>query len=195
MPEVTTPGPEAGSNRSDLELLQRIAQRDEAAFAELYQQTKSRVLNLAYRYLGNREDAEIATEDAFLRVWEHAGKFRGSAQVWTWVYRITVNVCLNMKARKHLPTDALDDKVPAGREHQPADAYVRRQQEEIVRQALDSLPPDQRMATVLSRFEEMSYEGIAQAMGRSVRAVATLLFRARDNLKDKLLPLQKRGLF
>jgi RNA polymerase sigma-70 factor (ECF subfamily) len=194
MVDANSSSPVDQGGRSDLELLRLVAERDETAFAELYERFKSRVLNLAYRYLGNREDAEIATQDAFLKVWNHADKFRGSAQVWTWIYRVTVNACLNMKVRKRIPTEDLDDKVPAGTEHQPADVHARRQQEEIIRRALECLPPDQRMATVLSRFEEMSYEQVAQTMGKSVRAVATLLFRARENLRTRLMPLQKRGL-
>ena len=179
---------------SDLELLQQIARKDEAAFAELYQRFKGRVLNLAYRYLGNREEGEMATQDTFLRVWQNADRFRGNAQVWTWIYRITANLCMNMKSRKPLPTEELDDTVPASDAHQPADAHVRREQEELVRKALDCLPADQRMAIVLSRFEQLSYEEIGQTMNKSPRAIATLLFRARENLRHRLLPFQRRGL-
>jgi RNA polymerase sigma-70 factor (ECF subfamily) len=182
------------AGRADLELLKRVARKDEAAFAELYQRLKGRVLNLAYRYLGNREDAELATQDTFLKVWHGADRFRGTAQVWTWIYRIAANLCLNMKSRKPLPTEELDDTVPASDAHQPADVHVRREQEELVRKALDCLPPDQRMAIVLSRFEQLSYEEIGQTMNKSPRAVATLLFRARENLKHRLLPFQRRGL-
>jgi RNA polymerase sigma-70 factor (ECF subfamily) len=193
MSESSAPELPTRSSPADVELLQRVAQRDEAAFAQLYEQFKTRVLNLSFRYVGNREDAEIAAQDAFLRVWNSAGKFRGSAQVWTWIYRITVNVCLNVKAHKRIVNIELDDEVPAGLEHEPVDSHIRRQQEEIVREALESLPPDQRMATVLARFEDMSYEQIAQTMGKSVRAVATLVFRAKEKLRDRLLPLQRRG--
>jgi RNA polymerase sigma-70 factor (ECF subfamily) len=194
MPESSVPELSPRSSPADVELLQRVAQRDEAAFAQLYEQFKARVLNLAYRYLSSRDDAEVAAQDAFLRIWNNADKFRGSAQVWTWIYRITVNVCLNMKVHKYEPVDQLNDAVPASADLQPEDIHNRQRQEEIVRRAMDLLPADQRMATVLSRFEGMSYEEVAQTMNKSVRAVATLLFRARENLKTRLLPLQKRGL-
>jgi RNA polymerase sigma-70 factor (ECF subfamily) len=194
MSESLAPESPTQSNPADVELLQRVAQRDEAAFAQLYEQFKTRVLNLSYRYLGNREDAEIAAQDAFLRIWNNADQFRGSAQVWTWIYRVTVNVCLTMKIHKQLQLSELSDAVPAGKDVQPEDIHNRQHQEEIVQRAMALLPPDQRMATVLSRFEGMSYEEVAQAMNKSVRAVATLLFRARENLRTRLLPLQKRGL-
>jgi len=193
MSEPSSPEFSPRSSPEDVELLQRVAQRDEAAFAQLYEKFKVRVVNLSFRYLGSRDDAEVAAQDAFLKIWKHAAEFRGSAQVWTWIYRITANVCLNMKIRKREELSELDSSVPAGESHQPQDIHSRQRQEEIIRRALDLLPADQRMATVLCRFEGMSYEEAAQTMNKSVRAVATLLFRARDNLRTRLLPLQKRG--
>lgn len=171
---------------TDLDLLRLVAEKDETAFAEFFRMYQNRVLNLAYRYLGNRGDAELVTQDTFLRVWQHAAKFRGGSQVWTWLYRITVNLCMNVRSRRRQPTEELDDRMPAGEASQPVEAHARRTQEEIVRKALDSLAADQRMAIVLSKFEGLSYDEIAQTMNKTVSAVATLLFRARENLRARL---------
>ena len=177
---------------NDLELMGRVAQKDEAAFAELFKRFQNRVINLSYRYLGNRDDAELITQDIFLRIWEHARTFRGSSQVWTWIYRVAVNVCLTFKSHKRWPVGELDDTVPAEASAQPEAIHTRNEQQAVVQQALDSLSPDQRMAIVLSRYEGMSYEEIGQTMNKSKTAVATLLFRAREQLKIRLTPYVKR---
>jgi RNA polymerase sigma-70 factor, ECF subfamily len=184
----TTPTP-----KSDLELIGLIAQKDESALAELFKRFQSRVTNLCYRYVGNRDDAEIMTQDVFLKIWGFAGSFRGSSQVWTWIYRIAVNLCLTFKAHKRQPIDELGEDVPANTAHQPEVAHVRDEQQVIIEQALDSLPPDQKMAIVLSRYEGMSYLEIGEAMNKSRTAVATLLYRAREELKRKLEPFVKKG--
>jgi RNA polymerase sigma-70 factor (ECF subfamily) len=196
----TSPEPDAGKAREagnrdaeDLGLLQRIAQHDESALAELFNRHHTRVINLAYRYLGNRDDSELIAQDVFIRIWRHAGKFRGSSQVWTWIHRIVVNLCLTFKSHKRLTTETLDESIPAEAGHQPNEIYARREQQAIVRHALESLPPEQRMALILSRYEELSYEEIAQAMSKSVPAVATIIFRAKESLRAKLLPYLKRG--
>lgn len=69
--------PESGlGGKSDYDLLRLTVQQDEAAFAELYERFKARVINLAYRFLGHKDDAELIAQDVFIKVWEHAGKFR-----------------------------------------------------------------------------------------------------------------------
>jgi RNA polymerase sigma-70 factor (ECF subfamily) len=181
-------------NDLDIELLQKVSRKDESALAELFERFKGRVLNLAYRYMGSRDDAELVAQDVFLKVWQNADKFRGAAQVWTWIYRITVNLCLTRKSRKELPTGYLDDKVPASEAHQPVEALERRETEGLVQRMLETLPPEQRMAIVLAEYEQLSYEEIGRTMNKTPRAVATILFRARDNLRRRLSPFQKRGL-
>jgi RNA polymerase sigma-70 factor (ECF subfamily) len=192
-PRTPEPG-HRSENDLDLALIQKICRKDEAAFAELFERFKARVLNLAYRYMGSRGDAELITQDVFLRVWQNADKFRGTSLVWTWIYRITVNLCLTRKSRKQLPTGELDDTVPAGEAHQPVEALERRDTEELVQRMLETLPPEQRMAIVLAEYEQLSYQEIGRTMNKTPRAIATILFRARDNLRRRLMPFQKRGL-
>jgi RNA polymerase sigma-70 factor, ECF subfamily len=201
MPEGTLPPDQQApdlrprsDNDLDVELLRRVSRKDESALAELFERFKGRVLNLAYRYMGSRDDAELVAQDVFLKVWQHAEKFRGSALVWTWIYRITVNLCLTRKSRKQLPTAYLDDKVPASEAHQPVEAFERRETEGLVQRMLETLPPEQRMAIVLAEYEQLSYDEIGLTMNKTPRAVATILFRARDNLRRRLTPFQKRGL-
>jgi RNA polymerase sigma-70 factor (ECF subfamily) len=178
---------------SDADLLRLIAQRDESAMAELVRRFQGRVLNLAYRFLGNRDDAEIVVQDAFIKVWNHAGTFKGTSQVWTWLYRISVNICLTHRSRRRMKTEEIDESIAASPSEQPRNVFERKELQEIVQRALDALPADQRMAIILSRYEGMSYEEIGATLNRSVPAVATLIFRAKDRLRAKLTPYLKRG--
>jgi RNA polymerase sigma-70 factor, ECF subfamily len=188
----STPSPVQGE-KSDLELMEAVARKDEAALAELFKRFQGRVVNLCFRYMGKRDEAELMTEDVFLRIWNFANSFRGTSQVWTWIYRIAVNLCLTEKARKHPQIQELKDDVPDHPHHEPEAAHERNEQQEIIQQALDSLPPDQRMAIMLSQYEAMSYVEIAEIMGKSKSAVATLLFRAREQMRLRLEPFVRRG--
>jgi len=188
-PNLETPG----SSASDAELIQLVTQRDEQAMTEVVRRFQARVLNLAYRYLGDRDEAEVVAQDTFIKIWNRAETFRGSAQVWTWIYRITVNICLTNRIRHRIKTEELDESVAAGPAQQPREAFQRREQQAIIQRALDMLPEDQRMAIVLSRYEGMSYEEIGTVLGRSVPAVATLIFRAKERLRMRLTPFLRRG--
>ena len=190
--DIVPPG--AGpSSLPDDELLLAIAGGEETALAELIRRYQGRVINLAYRYLGSHDEAELVTQDTFVRIWHHAGSYRGAAQVWTWVYRIVVNLCCNSRLRNRRTGSELSESLPADVRYQPAEAHERNEQDTIVRQALESLPEDQRMAVVLTRLEGLSYVDASQAMNKSVNAVATLLFRAKENLRTKLMPFVRRG--
>ncbi|MEO0108654.1 MAG: sigma factor, partial [candidate division WOR-3 bacterium] len=97
---------------SDDGLLAKVAQRDERALAELFRRYQNRVMNLAYRYLRDRDAAELATQDTFVNIWNKAGSFRGEAQVWTWIYRITVNLCYDRRPRRLVREVELDEMMP-----------------------------------------------------------------------------------
>lgn len=178
---------------SDAELMSAVAGKQESAFAELFRRYSTRVFNLAYRQLGNREDAELITQDVFLRIWRHSSSYRGSAQPWTWIYRIAINTCLSHKARKRLVTEELDETIPAAPNSQPDTVYHQSRLQAIVQKALADLPAEQRMAIVLYRYEGLSYDEIAAVMNKSRNAVASLLFRAREQLRIRLLPYVERG--
>ena len=85
---------------SDQELLALAAAGGEAAFAELVRRHQDKVLGLAYRYSRDRQDAEELAQEVFLKVWRHAGSFRGESLFSTWLYRLAVNTCLNFRQRQ-----------------------------------------------------------------------------------------------
>ncbi len=177
----------------DLGLTQRIARGDEEAFNELVARFKKNVFSIIYRYLGSCPDAEDLAQDVFIKIWRHAGGFKGKSSLSTWIYRIVANHCLNYrKKRKQNLASELDEQIPApGSCHEKE--YLKSRTAKILLDALDGLPPRQRMALILSRFEERSYKEIAEILGISLSSVEGLISRARENLKEKLRPLREKG--
>ena len=173
----------------DVDLMLRFQKGDEPAFEELVRRHTRGVLNLVYRYLGDASCAEDAAQDVFVKVYRARKKYQPKAKFSTWLFRIAVNHCLNeIRSRRSQPTSAapIDDLLeePAGT---PVDAQLRRQElRRDVKEAIDALPENQRMAVILARYQEMSYDEIAGAMGLSLEAVKSVLFRAKENLKQRL---------
>lgn len=173
----------------DIELMLRFQKGDERAFEELVHRHTRGVLNLVYRYLGDASGAEDAAQDVFVKVYRARKKYQPKAKFTTWLYRIAVNHCLNeIRSRKSQPVSAapIDDLLeePAGA---PVDAQLRRQElRRDVKEAVDALPENQRMAVILARYQEMSYEEIAEAMDLSLEAVKSVIHRAKETLKQRL---------
>lgn len=160
----------------------RAAQGDERAFRVLAERHAGRALGLARRILGNEAMAEDIVQDAFLRVWINAPRWRPQAQFRTWLYRIVVNLCLNAKRRAgDLPLDAaghVADPAP------PADAQLEaRERDRRVAAAVDALPERQRAAIVLTYQEGLGNAEVADVLDTSISGVETLLVRARRALR------------
>lgn len=174
---------------TDIELMLRFQKGDEPAFEALVKKHTRGVLNLVYRYLGDASRAEDVSQDIFVKVYRARMKYEPKAKFSTWLYRIAVNHCLNeIRARKSQPAlsvpvnDLLEQ--PSGDD---PDARISRSElQQAVKGAIDSLPENQRMAVILARYEDMSYDEIAETMGMSLEAVKSVLFRAKENLKQAL---------
>lgn len=182
------------AEKSDRELLDLTAAGDQAAFAMLVRRHQSRVLNLAYRFSRDRQDAEDLAQEVFFKVWRHARSFRGQSAFSTWLYRLTVNTCLNFRQRKKTRPESLQLTADLESMAETAAAGLEaRQWQDLLSQAMAALPARQKMALILAGFEGKSYEEIAAVMEISVPAVESLLFRARRNLAATLRPLKKKG--
>jgi len=176
----------------DGELAAATAAGDADAFEQLVRKYERPVLSTIYRYVGDRAAAEDVAQEAFLKVWRRAKSFKGRSSFSTWLYRVVVNQCLNFRRKraraKNVPLDeaiaadgpGLDERLDEAR------------RAAAVRAAVDELPPRQRMALILSKFEGRSYREIAEIMRTSTSSLESLLFRAKRNLKKKLLPLKER---
>lgn len=178
----------------DEKLLDLTAAGDREAFSQLATRHQDWVFRLAFRYTRHRQDAEELTQEIFLRAWRHARQFRGDSSFSTWLYRLAVNCCLNHRQSKKVRPDPLP--IAAGHaaaDGQGGDEMVLAERQARLHAAMASLPTRQRLALTLASFEDKSYEEIAAAMGTSVSAIESLLFRARQNLAAVLRPMRERG--
>jgi RNA polymerase sigma-70 factor, ECF subfamily len=172
---------------SDHDLMARTAQGDGRAFRILAERHAGHAHGLARRILGNEALAEDIVQDALLRVWTHAPRWRPEAAFRTWLYRIVVNLCLNAKRRtadRPLPEgEHVADPAPA------ADAQLEaRERDRLLALAVGALPERQRAATVLSYQEGLSNAEVAAVLDTSVSSVETLLVRAKRTLRAALDP-------
>jgi RNA polymerase sigma-70 factor (ECF subfamily) len=179
--------PNAMDGASDEDLMARIGQGDEPAFRLLARRYLPRSLGLARRVLGNEADAEEVVQEALLRVWLNAARWRPTAAFRTWFYRVLLNLCLNRKRRA--PFAALADiEEPADPAPGPSLEIEHRQTDRLVAAAIADLPDRQRAAIVLTYQEGMSNADTAAVLGTSVSGVETLLVRARRALRKALDP-------
>ena len=179
------------------ELVQQAKAGDRAAFAGLVSAYEGKIYNLALRYLGSREDAMDASQEVFLRVFRFLPGFQEESGFSTWIYRIGVNVCKDMLHRRLKRAEQpleVPDKEDEGR---PVDVPDLRYDPERImegvelRQALSdailALPEQQREIIILRDIRGLSYEEIALALALEAGTVKSRLFRARENLRKKLL--------
>lgn len=170
---------------SDDDLMARVANGDRPAFQTLARRHTGRALGVARRILGNEALAEDITQDALLRVWIHAPRWRPEAAFRTWLYRIVVNLCLNAKRRaRDLPLEMAGDVADPARDS--GAELEARERDAFVAAAIDALPPRQRAAIVLTYHEAFSNAEVAAVLDTSVSGVETLLVRAKRTLRSAL---------
>jgi RNA polymerase sigma-70 factor (ECF subfamily) len=170
---------------ADHDLMARAAQGDERAFATLARRHAPRTLGLARRILRSQAAAEDVVQDAFLRVWINAPRWRPEAEFRTWLYRVVVNLCLNAKRRAgDLPLAAAGD--PADAAPDAAMALETRDRDRQVAVAIDALPARQRAAIALSYQEGLSNAEVAAVLDTSLSGVEALLVRAKRALRAAL---------
>ena len=178
----------------DVDLMLRVRDGDEGAFEELVRRHTRTVLNLIYRYVGDASLADDVAQEVFVKVYRFRDRYEPKARFSTWLYRITVNHCLNeIRSRRNRPTaSAPAEELLEQPEGVSPDERMRRMElREAVRAALDALPSNQRMAVLLARYEELSYTEIAATLGLSLEAVKSLLFRAKENLQQSLAKIAR----
>ncbi|MGE0751738.1 MAG: sigma-70 family RNA polymerase sigma factor [Variibacter sp.] len=177
---------------SDESLMQRVACGDQQAFRTLAQRHSSRAAGLARRMMGSEADAEEIVQEALLRVWINAPRWRPLATFRTWFYRIVFNLCLSRRRRPvALALEAAGEVVDPALG--PADILERDETERRVAAAIDALPERQRAAILLTYREELSNAEVAAVIDTSISGVETLLVRARRSLRAKLGADLKKG--
>jgi len=200
---------------TDNEAIQQVRSGDMDGLRVLYDRHRGRIYQLGCRYLGDASEAEDLVQQVFIKAHDNAAKFRGEAQVSTWLYRIAVNAALERRRRRRTvgiedvhplgsdalaPTANLDAEVRSGWGHRPAMAgsdfdadpelaTERRSIQARVDEALEELSPTQRLAFVLRHWEGMSIREIAEVLGAAEGTVKSHLFRAVRTLRVELVDL------
>jgi len=180
------------SEDPDRELMEAVATGDHGAFRLLVERHQGLVIGTLARMLGTA-DAEDIAQQVFLRVWRSAPRWTPQAKVTTWIMTIARRLAFNESRRRGrsriLRQSEEDVGMPEGIEDPSASPDRRIEQEELrgaVESAMAELPERERMAVILRRHHEMPYEDIASVLGVSVPAVKSLLFRARNTLRQQL---------
>ena len=192
----------------DVRLMLQVRGGSAPAFEELVLRYQSRLLTVLEHLVGNRELAEDLAQEVFLRVFRARKRYQPEARFSTWLFTIANNVASNALRSKSRRREVgvpdringsdtnpfgLDQMAKAASALMPTRALDKAESAQIVRLALESLNERQRLALLLSKFEGMSYQDIADTMGLSVQAIKSLLSRARVNLEKILTPYVEEG--
>ncbi len=178
---------------TDEELVRLIKKGNKTAFDDLVNGYSSRVINIAYSLLGDREEALDAAQEIFIKVYKNIANFRGESSVSTWIYRIAKNVCTDFLRKRKAVIISLDDdkddeqKIEIPDEtSSPEEVFERKEKITLVRTAIASLDENQRTVITLFDINGLSYEEIATVLRCPVGTVKSRLYRARDSLRKIL---------
>jgi len=177
----------AWPEKDDHELLALIQDGNGQAFATLVERHTERFYRLAYRYLQSKAAAEDVVQDAFLKLWENPAIWQPerNSKFTTWFYRIVVNLCLDQRKKKK--PEVLDNDVIVADDRATADELMMREQEQkMVEKEIAALPERQRTALNLCFDEGLTNQEAAEVMGVNLKALQSLIMRAKTTLKERL---------
>ena len=190
----SSPAGKSEEDTEDVRLMRLVARGDTVAFEKLLERHQSLVVGTVARMLGSNSDVEDIAQQVFIRVWKSASRYVPRAKFTTWLLKITRNLVFNelrrAKRRAHAPlqTEPNVEEMQLKDEGNPSPdaSLLELELQEAIEKAIGELPETQRMALVLRRYEEFSYEQIADVLNLSVPAVKSVLFRARTELRVRL---------
>lgn len=175
----------ASTNSNELDWIVRAQQGDSQAFGELVEKHRPGVLNVVYRMCGDPQLAEEAAQEAFLRAWQNLRRYNPQFAFRNWVYRIALNIAIDM-LRRRTETVVIEDEIPTATADGPEATLERHEQTEQVRQAVLDLPPTSRAALILREYEGLTYQEIADALDIPIGTVMSRLNYARGQLRESL---------
>jgi len=178
--------------KHEIDLIKRLAQKETTAIKEFISEYQQSVFRICLGFVHNKEDAEELTQDVLIEVIKQAKKFKGQSKLKTWIYRIcytrSLNKIKNNKWNKWM--SSLDDLIgwnePKTKADDPSQIMEKDEIKTALHRAIDSLPERQRVAFILSKYDQLPYQEIAETMDVSLSSVESLLFRARKNLQTSL---------
>lgn len=188
------------AREEDLALVERIQNGELEAYKTLVERYQKRILSVAFGVLGNYEDAEDVAQDALIKAYKSISKFRGQSSFYTWVYRIAINLCIDLKRKRyrHVETGIAEEEVIDAIRGAEGDAYMgkisgpeeRFKQDELRKKllhALSTLSDEHRTVIVLREIDGLSYEEMSESIQCSKGTVMSRLFHARKKLQALLV--------
>ena len=175
------------TERSDNELIELFQNGDESAFNHLVLRYQEKVYWVARRFVNDHDGADDVTQDVFCKVYESLGSFRGEASVYTWLYRITVNIALNsLRRQKVRELFRIDEMFEAKDEGSvaPDEALEQQEQKTLIEEAITKLPEKQKSVFVLRYYEELPYEDISKILKTSVGGLKANYFHAVKKIQE-----------
>jgi RNA polymerase sigma factor (sigma-70 family) len=171
----------------DLQLIQAIGAGDQLALRHLYEFHHLMVYNTALSFTKNQVEAEEVTQDVFLKIYKSTSGFDGKSKLSTWIYRITINTALNqIKANKKFSFLQFGNLKDHSAFEHPGVSSDKKEEAKILYQVIESLVINQKTAFILSYIEELPRQEVADIMELSLKAVESLLQRAKKTLREQL---------
>lgn len=177
---------------SDIEIVNRCLAGDVNAFEVLIERYKKAVYNTAFRMMGNREEAEDVSQEAFIRMYNSLSKYNPEYKFITWAMKVTTNLCLDSLRKRKGETVPIDEgfEIKDGKDT-PEEEYIRKENQKLVQDAIMKLPNKYREFLILFHYRNLSYQEIMEITGESLTIVKNRLYRARQMLKEELISREK----
>ncbi|MBS4024932.1 MAG: sigma-70 family RNA polymerase sigma factor [Clostridia bacterium] len=189
---------------ADEDLIKKSQQGDQKAFEQLIIKYEKKVYTIAYRMMGNHEDASDLAQEAFIKVFRSIKSFRGEASFSTWIYHVVANVCRDQLRKQKVKVNSLDEPVAYEGERlekqlqdsgkSPEEKLEENELKAYLQRLINQLPDEYRLVLVLREFMDFSYEEIAGELNITMGTVKSRLNRARTILKNKLLAEREQNL-
>lgn len=186
------PGQERSAGAiEDQVLVERVLGGDSRAFEKLVEKYKKRIYYLAYKMTRDHDSADELAQESFVKAYQALSRFKKGYSFYTWIYRICVNLSINFlkKEKNSVSTDLISDRELlhfSKNVSNQLESMITSEQAAIVKQALETIPPEQKAVFILKTYENMTYEQMADVLNCSIGTVMSRLFRARHKLRGAL---------
>lgn len=183
---------------TDQELITGILNRDKQVIQFLVGKYHKQIIKTAFHLLQNMDDAEDLAQDVCIEILESIESFKGASSLSTWIYRLTINKSLNFirKNKRKQLVSQFESFFRKGNGHENSaftepseqdNTFDNTERRQLLENAVNSLPENQKTAFILSKYEELSYKEITEIMNLSLASVESLLQRAKKSLQKKLI--------
>ena len=168
------------------QLIRLAQQGDTEAFGQLLVQHQRAVFNIAFRMMGNRQEAEDVAQESFVKAYQALDRFDRDRPFAPWLYRITTNTALNWIKRRRPEAELEDETLHVSAAGSPEEQAIAAEASDRLRKAVTALPPNYRAAIELRHFQGLSYQEMSETLGVPLSDVKSWLFRARRKLRETL---------